>query len=107
MITLTENAINRISSDLQKRGKGLGIRLGVKTTGCSGYAYVLEFVDAEQSGDVILGFEGIRVYVDQAHLPMVEDVTVDYKVKDKFTSGFDISNPKEKDRCGCGESFRV
>lgn len=104
---LTDNAINKISSDLEKRGKGLGIRLGIKTTGCSGYTYVLEFVDEPVETDEILNFKNVSVYVDPKHLPIIQDITVDWKVKDKFTSGYDISNPAEKDRCGCGESFRI
>jgi iron-sulfur cluster assembly protein len=106
MITLTPAAIEKVKSQINNRGKGLGIRLGVKTTGCSGLAYTIEFADKFQLGDSIFGFDGCRVLVDSSSLVYLQGVTVDY-VKQGLNEGFEFINPKEKSRCGCGESFRV
>ncbi len=106
MITATENAIKKIKNQIQKRGKGLGIRVGVKTTGCSGLAYVLEFVDIPNETDFQLHCEGCTIYVDPKSCPYLEGMTIDY-VKNGLNEGFEFKNPNEKDRCGCGESFRI
>ena len=106
MITLTSQAANQISKYLIKRGKGLGIRLGVKTTGCSGLAYVLEYVDTAEATDIVFTSNGANVYVDPKSLAYLDGVEVDY-VRKGLNEGFEFSNPNVRDECGCGESFRV
>lgn len=106
MISLTELASNKIQQQIKKRGRGLGIRLGVKTTGCSGLAYVLEFVDCETPDDQKFECLGCNIYVDPKACPYISGMTIDY-VRNGLNEGFDFKNPNEKDRCGCGESFRV
>lgn len=106
MITLTEHAAKKVKSHLDRRGKGLGLKVGVKTTGCSGLAYVLEYVDQIHPQDLIYESHGIRVYVDPKSLPYINGMTMDWK-KQGLNEGFEFINQLEKDRCGCGESFRV
>ena len=97
-ITMTEAAARHVNRSLNKRGKGMGVRLGVKTTGCSGLAYTLEYVDEPAAEDVIFEQHGVKVLVDPKSL--------DY-VREGLNEGFKFLNPRERDRCGCGESFRV
>ena len=108
MITLTEKAANKIKTVLEKRGKGLGIRIGVKTTGCSGLAYVLEYVDSVPVTRDQFVYEsyGVNVWIDGRSSPYVHGVEVDY-VRNGLNEGFEFKNPNERDRCGCGESFRI
>ena len=106
MITLTSQAAKKIQSQLEKRGKGLGIRLGVKTTGCSGLAYVLEYVDVAEETDLVFTSNGASVYVDPKSLAYLNGVEVDY-VRQGLNEGFEFKNPNVRDQCGCGESFRV
>ena len=106
MISLTRKAVSKIQQQLDRRGKGLGIRIGVKTTGCSGLAYVLEYVDEEMPGDQSIEQEGFFVYVDPKAQAYIQGMTVDY-VRNGLNEGFDFKNPNERDRCGCGSSFRV
>ena len=106
MITLTSQASDRIQKHLVKRGRGVGIRLGVKTTGCSGLAYVLEYVDSPDPADVHYESNGSSVYVDPKSLAYLDGVQVDF-VRNGLNEGFEFSNPNVKDECGCGESFRV
>jgi len=106
MITVTKTAANKIKSNLDKRGSGIGIRIGVRTTGCSGLAYVLEYVDALQPGDVAMADNHTNVIVDKKSLPIIDGITVDY-VRQGLNEGFEFINKNEKDRCGCGESFRI
>jgi iron-sulfur cluster assembly protein len=106
VILLTDVAARKIQQQIQRRGQGLGIRIGVKTTGCSGLAYVLEFVDEETQTDQKIECNGCTVYVDPKACPYVSGMTVDY-VRSGLNEGFDFKNPNERDRCGCGESFRV
>jgi len=106
MITLTELAASKVKKQLQRRGKGQGIRIGVKTTGCSGLAYVLEYVDAVFDGDHIFESNGVHVYVDAKSLPYIQGIELDW-VRNGLNEGFEFKNPNERDRCGCGESFRV
>jgi iron-sulfur cluster assembly protein len=105
MIQVTDIAAKKIKSNLDKRG-GIGIRIGVRTTGCSGLAYVLEYVDVLQSGDVAMSDNHTTVIIDEKSLPIVDGITVDY-VRQGLNEGFEFINPNEKDRCGCGESFRI
>lgn len=105
-ITLTDSAADRVKNFLAGRGKGLGLRLGVKTTGCSGLAYVLEFVDELQDGDEIFNDNGVNVIVDAKSLVYLDGTHLDY-VKNGLNEGFEFKNPNQEDECGCGESFTV
>jgi iron-sulfur cluster assembly protein len=109
MISVTDIAAEKILSAIDRRGKGLGIKVGVRTTGCSGLAYTLEYVDQEQGQQHCVAHfddKGVRVYVNPEHLAYVDGMTIDYQ-KRGLNEGFEFINPLEKDRCGCGESFRV
>jgi len=106
MISLTEQAAAKITQQLTKRGKGLGIRIGVKTTGCSGLAYVLEYVDSVYEGDCIFESNGVYIYVDGKSMSYITGLEMDW-VRNGLNEGFEFRNPNERDRCGCGESFRV
>jgi iron-sulfur cluster assembly protein len=106
MIKLSDTAIDRVKSQLEKRDSGLGIRIGVKTTGCSGFSYVLEFVDVADSTDQEFKFETFSVFIDEKSLVYISGLEIDYKKLD-FNEGFEFNNPNEKARCGCGESFTI
>ena len=106
MISITDKASNKIQQTIQKRGKGLGIRIGVKTTGCSGLAYVLEYVDSPVEHDIKVNCNGCSLYVDPKSCAYVQGMTIDY-VRNGLNEGFEFQNPNERDKCGCGESFRV
>lgn len=106
MILVTKSASDKINQQLQKRNKGLGIRIGVKITGCSGLAYVLEYVDCPKDTDEVVSCHGCTIYVDPKACPYISGMTIDY-VRNGLNEGFDFKNPNERDRCGCGESFRV
>jgi iron-sulfur cluster assembly protein len=108
MIIVTDTAAKRIKQVLAKRGKGVGIRIGVKTTGCSGLAYVLEYVDNYEAEVGVTNFahDGFVVLVDAKSLVYLTGLTMDW-VRNGLNEGFDFINPNERDRCGCGESFRV
>ncbi|MEJ2360284.1 MAG: iron-sulfur cluster assembly protein IscA [Gammaproteobacteria bacterium] len=105
-ITLTENAAKRVKDFLANRGKGEGLRLGVKTTGCSGMAYVLEFADASEEGDEIFESQGVKIFVDAKSLVYIDGTELDF-TKEGLNEGFKFNNPNEKASCGCGESFTV
>jgi iron-sulfur cluster assembly protein len=106
MILLTERAANKVKQVIEKRGHGEGIRLGVRTTGCSGLAYVLEYVDCPTPDDQCIECQGCRLFVDPKSSVYLNGLTVDY-VRQGLNEGFEFINPNERDRCGCGESFRV
>ena len=105
-ITLSEAAARHVSRYISRRGKGVGVRLGVKTTGCSGLAYKLEYVDEPQAEDVVFEGHGVRVLVDPKSLAYIDGTELDF-VREGLNEGFRFNNPNERDRCGCGESFRV
>lgn len=105
-ITLTPAAANHVKTFLSSRGKGSGIRVGVKTTGCSGLAYVLEYVDEERSEDSIFESQGVKVFIDPKSLVYLEGTEMDF-VKEGLNEGFKFQNPNSKAECGCGESFTV
>ncbi len=105
-ITLTEPAATHIHSFLTKRGQGLGIRLGVTTTGCSGMAYRMEYVDDIDQDDMVFEERGIKIWIDPRSLTYLDGTEIDY-VRDGLKEGFKFHNPRERDQCGCGESFRV
>ena len=106
MITLTENAARHVQSFLAKRGKGVGLRVGVRTSGCSGLAYKLEFVDAVNPEDVQFESRGVKVVVDPKSLHFIDGTELDY-TREGLNEGFKFRNPNVKDECGCGESFNV
>jgi iron-sulfur cluster assembly protein len=108
MIAITDKATNKIKQTLAKRGKGLGIRIGVKTTGCSGLAYVLEYVDKYEPETGVTNFaqKDFILLIDEKSLVYLTGLNIDY-VRNGLNEGFEFTNPNERDRCGCGESFRV
>jgi iron-sulfur cluster assembly protein len=106
MINITDTASHKVKQTLSKRGKGLGIRIAVKTTGCSGLAYVLEYVDNPDDHDIKIDCEGCALYIDPKSCAYLQGMTIDY-VRNGLNEGFEFRNPNERDRCGCGESFRV
>jgi iron-sulfur cluster assembly protein len=105
-IQLSDEAASRVQKFLQNRGKGIGLRLGVKTTGCSGLAYVIEFVDDLQDGDELFESKGVKIVVDKKSLVFLDGTEVDF-AKVGLNEGFQFKNPNAKDACGCGESFTV
>jgi iron-sulfur cluster assembly protein len=108
MIHITETAAKKVKQQLDKRGKGIGIVIGVKTTGCSGLAYKLEYVDQLPESGSYMSFNNhdVLIVVSQKDLPYVDGLTMEYK-RQGLNEGFDFINPNEKARCGCGESFTV
>ena len=105
-VTLSESAASHVANYLAKRGKGFGLRLGVRTSGCSGMAYKLEFVDESKDDDLIFESHGIKVVVDPKSLPYLDGTELDY-AREGLNEGFKFNNPNVKDQCGCGESFQV
>ena len=105
-ITLTDRAAQHVQNYLAKRGKGVGVRFGVRTTGCSGMAYKLEFVDAASDEDQAFESHGVKVFVDPKSLVYIDGTELDF-VREGLNEGFKFNNPREKDKCGCGESFNV
>ena len=105
-ITLSDSAAERVKRFLTNRGKGVGLRLGVKTSGCSGMAYVLEFVDEVHEEDQVFDNKGVKVIIDVKSLSYLEGTELD-SVKEGLNEGFKFNNPNVKDACGCGESFTV
>ena len=105
-ITLTEAAADRVKSFLEKRGSGAGLRLGVKTTGCSGMAYVLEFADEIEAHDTVFEDKGVKIIVNPKSLAYLDGTELDF-AREGLNEGFKFNNPNESDRCGCGESFTV
>lgn len=106
MITLTERAALRVKVQVMNRELCYGIRVGVKTTGCSGLGYILEYVDQLRDDDIVFRSNGVNIYVDPKSLPFVDGMVMDWK-REGLNEGFDFQNPNVKDECGCGESFRV
>lgn len=105
-VTLSEAAANHVSKFIAKRGKGLGVRLGVKTTGCSGMAYKLEYADEGAADDLVFESHGLKVFVDPKSLPYIDGTELDF-VREGLNEGFKFNNPNVKNECGCGESFNV
>ena len=105
-VTLTETAANHVSKYLNKRGKGVGLRLGVKTNGCSGMAYKLEYADSIGEEDLQFQSHGVTVLVDPKSLPYIDGTELDF-VREGLNEGFKFNNPNVKSECGCGESFNV
>ena len=105
-VSLTESAAQRVKSYLAKRGRGVGLRVGVKRTGCSGWAYTIDYADAVESDDVVFDEEGLKVIVDEKSLALIDGTEVDF-VKEGLNEAFKFRNPNVKGECGCGESFSV
>ena len=105
-VTLTESAADRVKAFLEKRGKGIGLRLGIKTSGCSGLSYMLEFVDTLNEDDQVFEQHGVKVIVDTKSLVYLDGTQLEF-VKEGLNEGFKFTNPNVKDECGCGESFNV
>ncbi len=105
-LTMTEAAAGHVKDFLESRGKGVGLRLGVKTSGCSGMAYVLEFADQLEPGDQVFEDKGVKIIVDEKSLLYLDGTELDF-TKEGLNEGFKFNNPNVKDACGCGESFNV
>lgn len=105
-ISLTEAAAEHVQRQLEQRGAGLGIRVGIKTTGCSGMAYVLEFVDEQDESDNVFEGFGVKVFVDPKSLVYIDGTAMDFR-KEGVNEGFRFTNPNVTGECGCGESFQV
>ena len=105
-ISLTESAADRIKAFLASRGHGIGLRLGVRKTGCSGFAYVVNYADAVQPGDAVFEDRGVRVFVEADSLSLLDGTIIDF-VKQGLNEAFRFRNPNVKGECGCGESFSV
>ena len=105
-ILLTESAADRVRSHLEKRGAGIGLRVGIKKTGCSGFAYVVNYADEIRPEDSVFEVRGVKVVVDRISLPLIDGTLVDF-VKQGLNEAFKFRNPKAKGECGCGESFNV
>ncbi|AWK42971.1 iron-sulfur cluster assembly protein IscA [Photorhabdus laumondii subsp. laumondii] len=105
-ISLTESAAQRVSSFLSHRGKGVGLRLGVRTSGCSGMAYLLEFADMINEDDTVFEDKGVKVIVDGKSMVYLDGTELDF-VKEGLNEGFKFNNPNVSSECGCGESFNV
>ena len=105
-VTLTESAAKHVARFIAKRGKGVGLRLGVRTTGCSGMAYKIEFADSVNPDDTLFESHGVQVIVDPKSLPYLEGTELDF-AREGLNEGFSFKNPNVKDQCGCGESFNT
>ena len=103
-ISLTQSAAERVRSFLAARGHGMGLRLGVRKTGCSGFAYVINYADDSRPEDVVFEHQGVKVFVDPASLPLIDGTEVDF-VKQGLNEAFKFRNPNVQGECGCGESF--
>ena len=105
-ISLTPSAADRVRSHLARRGRGLGLRLSIKETGCSGYSYVIDYADAAHPDDVVFEDQGVTVYVDRESFPVLDGTRVDF-VRQGLNESFQFQNPNVKAECGCGESFTI
>ena len=105
-VNLTERAARHVERSIERRGKGVGLRVGVKTSGCSGMAYQLEFADARNADDLEFESHGVRVFIDPKSLPYLQGIELDF-VREGLNEGFKFNNPNVKGTCGCGESFSV
>jgi iron-sulfur cluster assembly protein len=106
-VQLTEKAANHVAAMIAQRGRGIGLRIGTRKSGCSGFAYEVDYADEIGDDDQVFESHGIKVIVDQQSLPMLEGMEVDYVKANMLHEGFEFHNPRVKDTCGCGESFSV
>jgi iron-sulfur cluster assembly protein len=105
-VSLTESAARQIQKQLEKRGKGIGLKLGIKKSGCSGYAYALDYADALTENDIVFEDFGVKIIVQEADLPVIDGIEIDYR-REGINAAFQFNNPNAKATCGCGESFSV
>jgi len=105
-ISITESAAKRVSAYLEKRGQGVGLRLGVKSTGCSGYSYVINYADSVDGEDIVFEDRGVKIVVDPEALKLIDGTEVDF-VKNGLNEAFSFRNPNVTGECGCGESFNI
>ncbi|ORU91698.1 MAG: iron-sulfur cluster assembly protein IscA [Cycloclasticus sp. symbiont of Poecilosclerida sp. N] len=105
-VTLTQSAAGQVQDQLNKRGKGLGLRLGVRESGCSGYAYVIDFADEVETEDTVFEAYGVKVIINQDSLSFLDGLELDF-AREGINSAFKFNNPNVKDACGCGESFTI
>ncbi|WP_424194773.1 iron-sulfur cluster assembly protein IscA [Ampullimonas aquatilis] len=105
-VTMTESAAKHIAKSLSKRGKGVGLRLAVRTSGCSGFAYAIEFADTQEESDLLYTAYGVTLLIDPKSLAFLEGTELDF-VREGLNEGFKFNNPNAKAECGCGESFAV
>ena len=106
MITITESAANRIQTMLAKRGSGIGLRIGVTESGCSGYSYALDYAETVEDDDVVVEQHDVKVVIDQKSMPVLDEMELDF-VKEGLNQSFKFNNPNVVSSCGCGESFSV
>lgn len=106
-IELTDSAIEHVQTMLTNRGKGVGLRLGAKKSGCTGFAYVVDYADEIEDNDVVFDTKGITVVVDKEQLALLDGMTIDFHKTNMINKGFDFINPNVKEMCGCGESFSI
>lgn len=106
-VTLTEAAARHVASMIEKRGHGLGLRVGTKKSGCSGFAYNVDYADSLEGSDQVFESHGIKVVVDEASIERIDGMEIDFVKSNLLNQGFEFKNPRAKDQCGCGESFNV
>jgi iron-sulfur cluster assembly protein len=106
-VELTENAASRVSAMLKQRGSGIGLRLGTRKSGCSGFEYVVDYADEVSDRDEVFECHGVKLVVDRGSLPYLSGTTVDYVKMNVLNEGFEFNNPNVRNMCGCGESFSV
>lgn len=106
-IELTQTAAQRVQTMLAKRGSGVGLRVGTRKSGCTGFAYVVDYADTIEDDDTVFESHGVKVIVNQASLPQLDGMQLDYVKTNALNEGFEFKNPNVKDMCGCGESFSV
>ena len=106
-VTLTPAAAERVKAMIEKRGKGLGLRVGTKVSGCAGYAYTVDYADEIHDDDAVFESHGVKVVVDPESLARIDGMELDYQKESLLNEGFEFNNPNVKDSCGCGESFTV
>ena len=105
-VTLTEKAARQIKKQLEKRGKGIGLKVGVRKTGCSGYAYALDYADQLQDNDAVFEDYGVKLIIKQDDMPYIDGMELDYR-REGINEAFQFNNPNVKATCGCGESFSI
>jgi len=106
-IELTQDAAKHVSSMLGKRGHGVGLRLGTRKSGCTGFAYVVEYADEVEDDDSVFESNGVKLVINNDNLDLLDGMVVDYQKMNALNEGFEFNNPNVKDMCGCGESFSV
>ena len=106
-IELTESAANRVNTMLQQRGSGLGLRLGTRKSGCSGFEYIVDYADEIRDEDEVFESHGVKVIIEKGSMPYLKGTTIDYVRMNALNEGFEFNNPNIKNMCGCGESFTV